>query len=507
MTASFDLTSEPWVPCLRLDGTRVEFGLKEVFARAHEVRALVDSSPLVTASLHRLLLAIVHRCFGPPTLAAWAALWQQKRFDTSVTDAYLDKWRHRFDLLHPERPFYQVRGLAYEPKPASELVLETSNYGASVHLFEHRPRGDDGHLTLAQAARALVATQAYKPGGLTTRAKGEPSSAGAAPLNARAISLVTGDTLWETLLLNCLKYDPVSGAPIPAGKVDVPAWESERTPVPGRREVAGWLDLLTWQSRRIELRPAPAGAGVIEVVVAGGDDLPPDVLDPQVAWRADPKAGLLAHRLRQDRAVWRDSETLLVGNAGGSDHRPRIFSQLASLELDEVIPSTRRFGLEVIGLVGDQAKILLVRQETLPISRRLLATESAWAAVREAVEHLGAVGKALEGAVWTAARRLLSPGDRDPDAKDLRNLTDSMATTEAYWARLAVPFQAFLLDLGAAREGVPLAGLLKVAVRAARDALDHSVDGFGDGARALQAASLGRDVLEKRLASLNEEKT
>src|SRR5581483_3989392 len=106
---SFDLIDEPWLPCVRPDGAAVELGLRQALAGAHELGELYDPSPLVTVALHRLLLAILHRAYrGPAVPAAWRAIWNAGRFDPAVIDAYLDRWRHRFDLFDPERPFYQV---------------------------------------------------------------------------------------------------------------------------------------------------------------------------------------------------------------------------------------------------------------------------------------------------------------------------------------------------------------------------------------------------------------
>ena len=68
---SFNLIDGEWIPCIMLDGTTREFGLLETLARAHEVEEVFDPSPLITASLHRLLLAILHRNFGPASIQEW----------------------------------------------------------------------------------------------------------------------------------------------------------------------------------------------------------------------------------------------------------------------------------------------------------------------------------------------------------------------------------------------------------------------------------------------------
>ena len=105
--ASFNLVDEPWLPVVPLGGAAAEWSLRETLARAHEVREMVDPSPLATVALHRLLLAVVHRGFGPASRTAWHALWSAGRLDPARLDATLDAARPRFDLFDPVHPFYQ----------------------------------------------------------------------------------------------------------------------------------------------------------------------------------------------------------------------------------------------------------------------------------------------------------------------------------------------------------------------------------------------------------------
>ena len=84
---AFNLLDEPWIPCVFLgSGALQELGLRDTLVRAHEIRAIVDPSPLVTVALHRLLLAVLHRVFGPLNAAAWARLWEQERLDECVEE-------------------------------------------------------------------------------------------------------------------------------------------------------------------------------------------------------------------------------------------------------------------------------------------------------------------------------------------------------------------------------------------------------------------------------------
>ena len=105
---SFNLVSEPWIPCVTAQGVR-EFSLREVLAQAHTIKELSDDSPLVTVALHRLLLAILHRNFGPASFDEWKELWRASKWDEAKLNQYFEQWQHRFDLFDKDRPFYQVQ--------------------------------------------------------------------------------------------------------------------------------------------------------------------------------------------------------------------------------------------------------------------------------------------------------------------------------------------------------------------------------------------------------------
>jgi CRISPR system Cascade subunit CasA len=96
---SFNLIDEPFIPCLTLDGKSDEYGLKHVLQEAHKIAEIRDGSPLVTMALHRLLLAILHRCLqGPKKSSARLALRNAGSFNADRIGAYFEKWHDRFDV-------------------------------------------------------------------------------------------------------------------------------------------------------------------------------------------------------------------------------------------------------------------------------------------------------------------------------------------------------------------------------------------------------------------------
>ena len=168
MTFTFNLITDHWIPCIRADGTRVELGLRETLAQAQVLREIRGDTPLETAALHRLLLTVLHRVFGPRNATEWRKLWQRREhgFDMVALDAYLQQWQPRFDLFDPKQPFMQVRDPRVADKSLTSLVLHMAS-GNNGTLFDHHLDGFDITLSPAQAARALLASQAFGIGGLS----------------------------------------------------------------------------------------------------------------------------------------------------------------------------------------------------------------------------------------------------------------------------------------------------------------------------------------------------
>lgn len=507
MKDSFCLVAQPWIPCERLDGTRVELGLHDALVQAHELRAIADSSPLVTAALHRLLLAILHRCFGPPDIPAWRALYEMKGFPAAILGSYLDQWRERLNLFHPQRPFYQVRDLPFEPDGIATLVTERTAWGGGVNLFQHRPEGIGTTLSAAEAARWLLCAQAFAPGGLV-RKPGEPASASAGPLNRGAVVLLRGDTLFETLVLNLVIYAPESEAPIPGDpKRDLPAWE--RDPLPRslkrsdepKRMPDGWIDLLTWQSRRLELRFENGEVtGCVRCVGQGlHEDTP---RDPMIAWRIDEKYGYLPVGFDANRAFWRDAHALFQSAQQVKDvRRPQALEQLARRDLRDLLPFERRFTLDLLGMRGDRASILLVRAERVPIEAKLLSDPDLGASIRENLGLAEQTASALRQAVWQLASHALAPGSRSPDKNDIRKLADSLGTERRFWAGARAAFDDYLRLLA---DNEPEARLrfTRCLRNEARDRFLHGCAALGTSARVLKGAALASHSLAYNLPSL-----
>ncbi len=329
---TYNLLEERWIPCTMRDGTATPESISTVLEHAHERIEITTSSPVVTIALHRLLLAVIHRALRPQSAAAgpadaveWEKLWQRGAFDMTVIGGYLDSQRAYFDLFDTVRPFYQDPTLDVQyARSVTSLTHEMTTDGAI--LFDHTTPADNAAFTPAQAARYLVAYHAFALGGRVTFEKGQNGdifgSADAGPLTKGAPILVQGDTLFQTLMLNLVRYDRTDDEPFTMSPDDLPVWE--RT-VPTRAEdrlPLGYLDFLTWQSRRIRLYPETGESGEIvvhRVTAMKGYQFPElgsrFTRETMLAFRVNARATKKedpypAVALQRERSVWRDSNAL-----------------------------------------------------------------------------------------------------------------------------------------------------------------------------------------------------
>lgn len=534
---SFDLVEEPWLPCVeRQGGQLVYLGLRDTLVRAHELRELVDPSPLVTAALHRMLLAVLHRVVGPRDMGTWLDLWRAGRWDAGPLEAYLAAWRPRFDLFHAERPFFQTARVGEEyAGAASKLLLELAS-GNNATLFDHTLDAHYRPLEPGLAARTVVTFQAFAPGGLVSfeRNQGQHRSATAAPLARGALALVRGDSLFETLLLNLLQYDPARGTPRLTTPGDRPAWESGEDVLPGERAPLGHLDYLTWQSRRLRLLPeqdANGGVVVRKAVVMKGAQLPTGQLaadwEQMVGFKSREKPApnqepYLAIGFSEDRAFWRDSQALLdtfhSSNPASKAGPPRTVRWLHDVattfagELDH--GGDQPPALDLLGLTGDRAKLLFWRHERLPLPVAYLGDPFLVQALQRALGWAEGGGEALRRAVGRLATLALVPdagqGGREPDRKLVGALAAHLDAGRAYWSSLEPRFKRFMLDLprDTSPDGQPDYGQTLLPAwreqvgRAARVALVAATSGFDGSGRTLKASAAADRTLDYWLAKL-----
>jgi len=443
MTVSFNLITEPWIPCLRQDGRLVSLGLRGVLLQAHELAEVHGESPLVNASLYRLLLALLHRVYGPEDMEAWEALWRAGRWEAQALDAYLEAWRDRFDLFHAQHPFLQRPDARVRAKSVASLLPHVAS-GNNPTLFSHHLEADALALTPGEAARALVTGLSFGLAGLSGIQQKFTDGACARGV----LFFAAGDTLFETLALNLVQYPWSGEAGLDAG--DRPAWEVDDPASPGRDRPLGYLDLLTWPNRHILLYPeeGPGGLMVRSMTMAPALRLDAAITDPMKYYRLDARRGPLVLRYREDRALWRDSAVLL--RLGDDGTRPsRVLEWLANLVEEGILSPAERRRYLALGMANNQAKVEFYRQETLPLPLDYLARQELVEIVEESLALAEGVSTALGRAARALARFVLAPGadlgnGHDPKREDIDALCGQWAITRGYWSRLELPFRQLL---------------------------------------------------------------
>lgn len=408
----FNLITQPWIPCWLVGGSpsKIEYyGIEQTLTKAHEISEIIGDNPLVTISLHRLLLAVLYRCYGALSYnGEWQQVWQRGdgQFDAKLVKGYLYNESYgekpisifdRFYLFHNDRPFYQDKNAV---PPA-----EGKNYSAklffhdegSALFFEHRVPAET-NLTPAEAAKLLVAFQSFDVGGTKTPEPGKKQTGiSPSPLLFAAIGLAKGKNLFQTLMLN-LYWDDVAFFKDHQSQKDLPVWERDGQFSAEPREPTGYLDLLTWQSRRLKLHRKNGEENVSQFVIMAGEKWPGgskskdqdgNGKEEKSRFKRESKEPMIAFRKRKDngyqpvnfqagRALWRDSHAIFQMTKGQGDkrgHSMLLLDWLANLAAVGAIESEREIPLDFLGMVAKDASPLFWRHERLPLPVRYLNNE------------------------------------------------------------------------------------------------------------------------------------
>lgn len=416
----FNLVDQPWIPVVERDRSISIVSLVDLFGRWGNLLDIQAESPPATYSVYRLLLVILHRAYGGPTDADhWRSIW---RDNGKEVIAYLERWRDRFDLLDPDRPFMQDPALPPESAAPFYVALHNQPDATPAH-FCGLNRFSGYQPTPEAIARCIVRLQHFDLAGLKTSYPGRTgvSSATAPPLVNAANVLVRGNSLRETLCLNLAPYEPVAG--------DRPGWEIDDhyTGEPRKAVVpTGPLHYRTMPWRRIRWAQ---GKGI---VVTPGDSLAADVdlrtLEPAIAWRRDEKQGIRPVRISGDRALWRDAHAFLCGT--DSITRPAILDWVSELATAGLAKAP--LGLTIFGWSADKAKSLGWHQESLAVPPTVLRDPSAWSALGDAIQWADTCGQTFRSFRGSPYGKLAEEL-RHPDAAILAN---SCGGARLYWARL-----------------------------------------------------------------------
>ena len=526
MSINYNLINKSWIPALLKSGHIEEVGLRDLLVRAHEVREIAHDSPIFTASITTLLVALLQSAWPGEEQdereAEWERLWQLGRFDATWLDDYFEKWRDRFDLFHAQFPFYQTAGLEMNESSALErLAMEENNAPA---MFANSANPDWRAPTPALAAQLLVTIQNFALGfGKSSRAKLggkaiEPPYSADGPLLRGLTVWPTGANLFETLTLCTVPHE--------RAREDKPCWELDEpsalrdvTLPSGARKtepVRGICDRLTLQSRLIRLLPVEKNGeiSVPDAYFTQGRSLEKGAdaeFHPFKLYIKSQQTGFAALALSEHKAIWRNSAALLsTQSRDKSALNPLAF--VAKQAQNDVLPRDFRAGLDVVGMAtdpGKAGKFLLWRHDRLPLPLALLLQENTESRVQAAINDADALADEMRSRFAIVARTLLMPerlgNGISPDPDDVKNLVNKFDPRRSYWPQLETPFLRFLEQLSTDYAAANAAWRASVE-KAANTAFGDACHSLGDGPRAIVAVAqvfptFSLDYLDKQKIS------
>lgn len=435
METAFNLLDEPWLPVRFLSGEVTELGLIEVFQQANVIAAIAETAPPSLVAEYRLLLAITHRALTH-ALGSWRdsdrVRWYQDGLPVDALLTYLEKWRERFWLFHPEYPFMQVAALGIieatreKQKSRSQISLASASGNTPV-VFDHSNNLSEKPVQPKLVLRDLLGFLAFVPGGLVQTIRGS-DKAGALANTAAVIPL--GETLAQTLIL-ALHPSPIDD------HEDIPSWERAALTLKDLEKdgtaAAGPNDRYTRQSRAVLFLPDGEGQ-VTHLRFAAGFALAEDIqaVDAMASFKSGSK-GPVRLTFSEGRAVWRDLSALLPAAEGMLSKPAAVLSWACSLE---TAIAKKWQPLLVAGLASDQAKLLHWRAEQLSLPAKFLSDPENANDLRHAIND----AEELHSAVKKVAASRLAAGFPDPNHKDTysraRSLLDASGFTPLFFNHL-----------------------------------------------------------------------
>lgn len=336
-----------------------------------QYQRLAGELPTPDVALLRLLLAILQTVFyrvdpegeddpiedRAAAIRRWQALWNAGRFPVQPIRTYLETWKDRFWLFHPEHPFYQVPAAAVGTKfKASKLNGELSESAHKMRLFPLRDGEEKETLSYAEAARWLVTLIGFDDSASTKKETGT----GTGWLGDRVNVYAIGENLFETLMLNLVFLK--DGRYVWAE--NMPAWEQPTMTTAKKREIPlpdNQAELLTLQSRRLIL--SREENRVTGFSSTGGDFFGKEgrvnaFSEQMTLWRAGktPKNAVpqfVPASVDPWRQMWRDFEVILGRRE--DTHIPGVVAWLTELRRKNVIPR-KYVHIASVGVTYDSKK-------------------------------------------------------------------------------------------------------------------------------------------------------
>ena len=191
MSRVFNLIDEKWIPVRLPDGSRVELGIRATLLQAKDIIAIEDPSPLIVASLHRFLLALLYRTIEGPTDIEQAKILFKTGLPAGKIEAYLEKWRDRFWLFDDKYPFGQVPSFKPKTWRAWTVLAAEHNADHATVLFDHIDVEHPDTISAATTVRWILASQTFS----VSCGKSELSHTSTAPSATSVMVIPQGKSL------------------------------------------------------------------------------------------------------------------------------------------------------------------------------------------------------------------------------------------------------------------------------------------------------------------------
>ncbi|MGE5583585.1 MAG: type I-E CRISPR-associated protein Cse1/CasA [Bacillota bacterium] len=375
--ASFNLLTEPWIPVIDKQGMINEYGIIDTLTKAHELSRICDPAPSVQFGVYRLLIAFTMDAYEIKELENIGDLINAGGFNRDILQNYTEKCGFdSFDLFNEGRPFYQSKEAKIKKKKNSvtELFCFVSPVNSDP-FFTHLNIKEQAY-SPAVCARGLVSAQVF------AQANGRGHFA---CINRKLpwYVLVSGNNLFETLVLNCC------GMYIPGSKsYGAPVWRSTQR---NNKNKPSILEGFTWQPQAFYLYYGEGGkctfSGITSPVLVKeianasgiGEQTPKEMewLDPNVAYEIT-STGINPITPKEEREVWRDygpflllkDEEFQTSDGKKKYQRPFVVDQFFALQSGRFI-NKRPLKIEIFGLRTKQAKVFEWQYETLSLPPKL----------------------------------------------------------------------------------------------------------------------------------------
>ncbi|MBN2450794.1 MAG: type I-E CRISPR-associated protein Cse1/CasA [Lentisphaeria bacterium] len=367
-----NLTTDPWIPVVWEDGRNGLVSLTEAFGQGQEIRDLAVR-PHERIALMRLLICVAQAALdGPGDRADWRTCGERL---PAAALAYLERWRHAFELFGEGQRFLQVKGLrppnatgGDEGDSLSKLDLALAS-GNNTTLFDNAG-GSQRQFTPSQVCLMLITYQNFSPGGLVADLlwSGTPTgrSSNHAPcvIKSLAHTYIVGSTLAESVRRNLLTREDIELRSVAWG---APIWEHPPESARDRSNACcTYLGRLVPMSRTVQLERS--------ALLALGQGL---TYDGYPLWReacatvvARPRDGSIERQalsLSPAKAVWREVSAITVLDRGGHD----VLG--GPLALCHVEPE-QSCDIWVGGLIADKAKLVDTIEAVFHLPAAMLGT-------------------------------------------------------------------------------------------------------------------------------------